>query len=66
MKLGLDVLQVDLARGGEDAEGQHGVLADPRVEDQVQLLALHLVEPLPGLRAALVATETHLKKQFEL
>ena len=55
-----DVLQVDLARGGEDAHGQHRVLAHARVQDQLQLLALHLVEPLPGLVAALVGAESDL------
>ena len=37
-----DVLQVDLAGGGEDPEGQHGVLAQVGAGDQVQMLALNL------------------------
>ena len=37
-----DVLEVDLAGGGEDPEGQHCILAQVGPGDQVQVLAFNL------------------------
>ena len=50
-----------LARRGEYAHSEHRVLADARVQDEVELLTLDLVEALPRLGTALVGAESDLR-----
>jgi hypothetical protein len=61
-----NILEVDLAGRGEDPEGEHGVLAEACPRHQVQLLALDLVEGLPGVDAAFLAAESKTSKHEHL
>lgn len=59
-----DILEVDLAGGGENPEGKHGVLAQAGPRDHVQLLALYLVEGLPGIYATFLTAESNGTQKY--